>query len=246
MDYNYKVSKKSKIIKIIVFVITVFLLIGLTFYFYPIMKGLITREGREQFRVKINEKGKTGMFLLFGLQAVQIILPILPGEPIELLAGMCYGAIGGFIFITISAFVVDALIFFIVRKFGRDFVYTMVKKERIEKIENSKLFTNPKKIEYIMLILFLIPGTPKDILVYIAGLLPINPVRFLIITAIARIPSVISSTYTGSTFVEGNWIVGIVMYAVSFALVGIVIFFMKKFDKTEMTKEIIEESKKVK
>ena len=46
----------------------------------------------------------------------------------------------------------------------------MISKEKINKIQNSKLFKNPKKIEYIMLILFFIPGTPKDLLTYIAGM----------------------------------------------------------------------------
>lgn len=239
-------AKKTKIIKLIIFIITIFLLIGMTIYFFPIMKNLLTEEGRQEFSKKINESGTTGVLLLLGLQVVQIVLPILPGEPIELLAGMCYGAIGGFLFISISSLLVNALIFFVVRKFGRDFVYTMVKKEKIEKIENSKLFKNPKKIEYIMLILFLIPGTPKDLLVYVAGLLPINPIKFLLLTTLARIPSVISSTYTGSTIVHGKWKIGVVMYGVSFLLVAIVVTLMKKFDKTELTKEVLEETKKYK
>ena len=239
-------SKKTKIIKIIILIITVALLIGLTVYFYPIMKGLLTVEGRENFKTKIDQSGMMGGVILLGLQAMQIILPVLPGEPIELLAGMCYGTVGGFLFILISALVVNATIFFTVRKFGRDFVYTMVKKEKIDKIEKSKLFKNPKKIEYIMLILFLLPGTPKDLLVYIAGLLPINSVRFLLISTLARIPSVLSSTLTGSTIVKGNWQIGIIMYAVIFIIVGIVIVLMSKLDKSNTTKEILEETKKVK
>ena len=63
-----------------------------------------------------------------------------------------------------------------VRKFGRKFVYSFCSEERIKKIENSKLFKNPKKIEWIMLILFLIPGTPKDLLVYILSLIHISQV----------------------------------------------------------------------
>ena len=68
---------------------------------------------------------------------------------------------------------------------------------KVEKIENSKVFQNPKKIEFIMLILFLIPGTPKDLLVYVAGLLPIKPLKFIIISTFARFPSVITSTLAG-------------------------------------------------
>ena len=57
------------------------------------------------------------------------------------------------------------------------------------------MFQNPKKVEMILFILFLLPGTPKDLLVYIAGLLPIKPSRFIIISTLARIPSIVSSTY---------------------------------------------------
>ena len=167
-------SKKMKVLKIVIFMATILLLIGLTLYLFPIISKLFSVEGREAFKQEIEQTGAMGMFMLLGLQAAQIFLPILPGEPIEILAGMCYGTVGGFIFITISVLITTTIIFFLVRKFGREFVYGMCSKEKVEKIENSKLFKNPQKLEYIMIILFLIPGTPKDILVYLAGLLPIK------------------------------------------------------------------------
>ena len=97
----------------------------------------------------------------------------------------------------LSACIISTTIFLLVRKFGRKFVYDFCDKSKVEKIENSKVFQNPKKIEFIMLILFLIPGTPKDLLVYVAGLLPIKPLKFIIISTFARFPSVITSTLAG-------------------------------------------------
>lgn len=233
-------KKKIKIFKIIISIITILLLIGLTLYLFPIISKLFTEAGRESFKVEIENNGTMGVFILLGLQMAQIFLPILPGEPIEILAGMCYGAIGGLLFITFSVFVTTTVIFFLVRKFGREFVYGMCSKERTEKIENSKLFKNPRKLEYIMLILFLIPGTPKDILVYIAGLLPIKPLRFIMISTFVRFPSIISSTIAGANLVEGNWQFSIIIYAITFLIVGIIIFVMKKVDKTHLTSNIIE------
>ena len=241
-----KKEKRNKTIKIIIFIITIMILIGCTIYLYPIMKELLKPEGRENLKIEIQQNGPNGILLLLGLEAAQIFLPILPGEPIEILAGMCYGTFGGLIFIMLSVFIVTAMIFFMVRKFGRDFVYTMVSKEKIQKIENSKLFTHPKQIEYIMLILFLLPGTPKDLLTYLAGLLPIKPSRFIVIATLARLPSIISSTYAGATLINGNWKIGLLMYMGIFVVVGIVILLAKKFDKSEITKEILEETKKVK
>ena len=137
----------------------------------------------------------------------------------------------------VSACVISSLIFFAVRKFGRKFVYSFCSKERIDKIENSKLFQNPKKIEWIMLLLFVIPGTPKDLLVYIAGLLPLKPLRFILISTFARLPSVVSSTFAGGSIVAGNWTHSIAIYAVTFLLVGIFIFVVNKFDKDKTAEE---------
>lgn len=94
------------------------------------------------------------------------------------------------------------LIFFSVRKFGRNFIYTFTSKEKIEKLENSKWFKNQKKLEIIFLILFLLPGTPKDLLVYIGGLLPVNPIRFILISTIARIPAILALTILGHGIIE--------------------------------------------
>ena len=241
-----KSEKKSKTIKLIIFITVILILIGFTIYLFPIVKSLFNPEGREVFKVQIQESGVKGALMLLGLELAQILMPIIPGEPIEILAGMCYGTLGGFVFITISVLLITTFIFFMVRKFRRDFLYTMISKEKIDKIENSKLFKNPKKIEYIMLILFFIPGTPKDLLTYIAGILPINPLRFILISTLARFPSTISSTIAGSTLVEGNWYIGIAMYVIIFVIVGIIMLLAKKFDKSNITKEILEESKKVK
>ena len=233
-------KKKYKILRIVILIITILLLIGLTIYLFPMIGKLFDEQEREIFKEEIQSTGIKGILMLLGLQGVQILLPIIPGEPIEILAGMCFGPVGGLIFLMLSSCLITALIFFTVRKLGKSFVYGVCSEEKIKKLENSKLFKNSKKIEYIMLILFLIPGTPKDLLVYIAGLLPLKPLRFIIISTLARIPSMISSTMAGASIVEGNLKLGIILYAITFLIVGIVIFIAQKRDKTKLTKEIID------
>ncbi len=152
---------------------------------------------------------------------------------------MCYGGLGGLIFVTASAFIISSVIFFMVRKLGKKFVYDFCDEEKVKKIENSKIFKNPKKIEWIMIILFLIPGTPKDLLVYIAALLPIKPLRFILISTFARFPSVVSSTFAGDNLLEGNWQNSIIIYAVTFLLVGTSIFIVNKLDKSKTTEEAL-------
>lgn len=147
--------------------------------------------------------------------------------------------LGGTIFIMVSAGGISAVIFGLVRKFGRNFVCNFCEESKVEKIEKSKLFQNPKKIEKIMLILFLIPGTPKDLLVYVAGLLPIQPMRFILISTFARFPSVISSTLAGANLAVGDWKMGLILYGVVLILVAIVILIMNQLDKDKMAQEAL-------
>lgn len=232
-------KNKVKIFKIILTVLVIALFIGVIAYLFPVMKNLSTVEGQIAFKQKVENSGIFGLFILFALQVAQIFLIVVPGEPIEILAGMCYGGIGGTIFIMVSAFIISTTIFFLVRKIGRKFVYDFCDSKKVAKIENSKIFQNPKRIEMIMLILFLIPGTPKDLMVYIAGLLPIKPIKFILISTFARFPSVISSTLAGENFAVGDWKMSIIIYVVVFLIVGIIIFFINKFDKNKTTDEVL-------
>ncbi len=234
-------SRKSKVklLRIFLAIIAFAIIIGVIIYLIPVMKDLSTVEGQEAFKNRVNDSGIIGLLMLFGLQVAQIFLFILPGEPIEILAGMCYGGWGGLLFITVSVFIITTAIFFLVRKLGRKFVYDFCDEEKVKKIENSKLFKNPKKIEWILIILFMIPGTPKDLLVYISGLLPIKPLRLILISTFARLPSVVSSTFAGNTLMKGDWKSSIVIYAITFLLVAIVIFIINKFDKSKVTQEAL-------
>ena len=230
---------KIKIFKIILTIFAISIIIGAIAYLLPVMKNLSTIEGQVTFKEKVNSSGLLGLLILFGLQVAQIFLFIIPGEPIEIVAGMCYGGIWGTIFIMLSSCIISMTIFMLVRKFGRKFVYDFCDKKNIQKIENSKLFKNPKKVELIIFLLFFIPGTPKDLLVYVCGLLPIKPSTFILISTFARFPSVITSTLAGAHLIVGNWKMSIILYIAIISIVLICIFIMNKFDKSKTTEKII-------
>lgn len=234
-----KKTNKAKIMKLIALITTIAILVIATIYMIPIIKQINTPEGQTQFKEKITNSGITGMLILFGLELAQVVLAILPGEPVELLAGICFGPIWGTIFLMVSVFIVTAMIYFFVKKYGRDFIYEFFPKEKVNKVENSKLFKDPQKVETVMALLFLIPGTPKDLLVYIGGLLPIKTSRFLALSTLLRFPSIISSTIAGDKLLEGQWKVSILAYVITFAITAIVIFVVNKFDKNKVTEDVI-------
>ena len=234
------IKKKAKIFKIIMFIVAILLIIGIIIYLFPVMKDLSTHEGQLAFKARIEQSGILGFLILLGLQIAQIFLVILPGEPLEILAGMCYGAIGGAIFIFFSVALTTTIIFLLVRKFGRKFIEQSFDKEKIDKIEKSKIFQNPKNIEFILAICFAITGVPKDILIYVGGLLPIRPIRFILIATFCRFPSVISSTIAGQYFSEGNWKISLLIYGITFIVTILALII---FDKNKITEKALKDLK---
>lgn len=231
--------KRVKIIKI---TLTVFIVVALAIFLWrlaPFMKDLSTTEGQIAFKEKIDSMGFGGLLLLFGLQILQILLVVLPGEPFEVLAGMCYGAWGGCLFITVSVFITTTIIFFTVRKLGHRYLYNFFKKEKVDKVMKSKLLNNQRNLEIILCILFFLPASPKDLFVYIGGLLPIKPLRFILISTFVRFPSVITSTMVGANISNGNWKMSIIIYGVSFAVAALILFLVTLKDKNKEMIDII-------
>ncbi len=237
------IKKKAKIFKIIMFIVAILLIIGIIIYLFPVMKNLSTHEGQLAFKARIEQSGILGFLILLGLQIAQIFLVILPGEPLEILAGMCYGAIGGAIFIFFSVALTTTIIFLLVRKFGRKFIEQSFDKEKIDKIEKSKIFQNPKNIEFILAICFAITGIPKDILIYVGGLLPIRPIRFILIATFCRFPSVISSTIAGQYFSKGNWKISLLIYGITFIVTILALIIIRIFDKNKITEKALKDLK---
>lgn len=238
-----KKISKVKMIKLIALILIIAILSIATVYMIPIMKKINTSEGQIAFKEKIQNSGTVGVLVLFGLELAQVILAILPGEPIEILAGICYGPVWGTVFLMISVFIVTCLIYFLVKKLGRNFIYEFFPKEKVDKLENSKLLKDEKKIELVMIILFLIPGTPKDLLVYIGALLPMKSSRFIAISTLLRFPSIISSTIAGDNILGGKWQVIILSYVITFLITFIVVFIVNKLDKNKVTEDVIKSIK---
>ena len=232
-----KNQKKIKIIKIILTILVLVLLAIFFFKIAPFMMDLSTTDGQIAFKNKINSMGFLGVVLLFGLQILQILLVVLPGEPFEVLAGMCYGTWGGWLFITLSVFITTTIIFFSVRKLGQKYLYNFFKKEKIEKIMNSKLLKNETNLEIVLSLIFFLPVTPKDLFVYIGGLLPIKPAKFILIATLVRFPSVITSTMVGANISNGNWKTSLLIYLITFIITAVILIILTMRDKN---KELVE------
>lgn len=233
-----KQNKQMKIIKMILLFLFLAVVTFFTIKLLPLFKDLGSEKGQALFKEKIDSLGPLGALMIIGLVFIQLLLAFLPGEPLEILAGMCYGTLGGMILIFIGVFIGSFIIFYSVKKFGKDFIITFFGDDGYDKVINNKLFKNSQKVELILFILYFIPGTPKDIFTYIGGLIPIKPLNFLLISTFARFPSIITSTFAGENITSGNFNLTIITFIVTFVIsvIGIIVFsiIQRKNNKIEV------------
>lgn len=153
------------------------------------------------------------------VRAVQTVVKIIPAEPLEIGSGYVWGSFGGFGLCMLGTEVGTAVILILTRVFGIRFVELFADTRRLGE---WSFFSDSKRKYLCLFIIYLIPGTPKDFITYIAGLTKIRLFPFLLVTGVARIPSIISSTYCGSALAQENKLLFAVVFAVItvFSLLG--------------------------
>ena len=77
-----------------------------------------------------------------------------------------------------------------------------------------------EKADLVIFLVFLIPGTPKDMLTYVVGMTRVSLKRFLWLSTLARVPSVLSSTLIGSSVIQGEGETALILMLVT-GLLGI-------------------------
>lgn len=157
-------------------------------------------------------------WVFVAIRAFQTVIKIIPAEPLEIGSGVLYGTWGGMALCMLGTLIGSFVIIALTKVFGRKLVSAFIP---IEKIESLGFLKDEKKVYFTLFFIYLIPGTPKDVLTYAAGLTKLDMRKFLIVTGIARIPSIISSTWCGQELINKNYTLAVVIFAAT-ALLSIV------------------------
>lgn len=208
-------SKKKKTLKICLFLLLLAAAVVITIILFPYAMRLKDTAAREAFRDRIAAFGVWGWLVMLLLQMVQVVFAVIPGEPVEILMGMLYGTVGGTLLCLLGILLGSMIIFFMVSRLGRAGIEKMMASPKYRKF---KFLHDPIRRDSLMFVLFMIPGTPKDLITYFAPCTGINPLRFFVICTLSRIPSVVSSAYVGSSIADGNFLLSVIVFAVTAVL----------------------------
>lgn len=217
--------KKADLFKLGGLVLFVVLIGGIVALLWPSLSQIFQPDGIDRVIESIKSQGVLGALILLGVQFVQIVVAFIPGEAVQVAAGMLYGPVLGSLLILVGCIISSAVIYQIVHSLGAPFVRDMVSKEHLEKFYE---FERSGKLSLIVFVLFLIPAMPKDVFTYLVPLTSMRLRTFLLLTTIGRIPGVIVSTYAAAGLAEGDIKTSLIIFAVAAVIVIICIIFRNR------------------
>ena len=115
-------------------------------------------------------KAQSVLFYILA-QVMQIVICVIPGQWLQFTAGYMWGFWLGYLYSLIGALIGSVLTYYIARILGHDAMHLIFGEEKIKK---WLVHLNSKKAVIIVFFIFLIPGVPKDLCNYVAGLSEIN------------------------------------------------------------------------
>jgi uncharacterized membrane protein YdjX (TVP38/TMEM64 family) len=127
------------------------------------------------------------------LQAAQVVLAPIPGEVTGLIGGFTYGPFWGVILSTTGLVIGSFVAFSLSRTFGRPFVEKFVSHSTMDRFD----YLLHHKGLFLIFMLFLMPGFPKDYLCLILGLGHLTTMEFLLISSVGRFMGTVLLTLGG-------------------------------------------------
>lgn len=168
--------------------------------------------------------GPWAALIFFVFQILQVVIFFIPGEVIQAAGGYIFGTIEGTLLSFFGIAIGSLALFYICQKFGKKLVQKFVPKEMYDSLE--KILNSPK-FKLILVILFFLPGAPKDSLIMVCALSNITIKHFIVFSMIGRIPALVASSFMGANLAQGN-IVSVIVVGVIVLIACVLGFIFRK------------------
>lgn len=225
---HYSKKKAGIVLSVVSVLMCVLSVVGIIF----INKLSAEYENGNVLRSLIDEHHFISALVMVAICTVQVIIAFIPGEVVEVAAGYAFGAWWGAVLCTVGITIGSVISIVLARRFGRRLVEAFYPRE---KLDSMPVLSDAKKRNALVSILFLIPGTPKDLLTYIIGLTEMSIPAYVLLTTFCRFPSIIMSTLSGDAMGEQKWMTALWFFVITGVLSGtgylIYMFIQKKTGK---------------
>jgi len=201
-------------------------LVAVGWHWGPFLRHVLTDQ--ERLKAWIASYGTYAAVVFVAVQFVQVLIFFIPGEVTQFAGGYIFGTWQGLLFSYLGITLGSVTAFFLARLFEHAAIDLLVDRQTLRRFNR---FVYGKSGFWPMFLLFLLPGIPKDLLCYIAGLTPMHVVTFLLISTVGRFPGVMLSSLFGKGVAARDWKTVSAFTGVTLVLIGLVYLLRKPIER---------------
>jgi len=175
--------------------------------------------------------GKYSILVFFILQIIQVVAFFIPGEIVQIAGGYIYGTFWGSGLSLLGITTGSIIVYIISNFYGKPLIDKIISNKDLKFFEK---ILNLARINFIVFLLYLIPGIPKDVLAYICGISNITFKNFILYSTLGRIPGIFVSAYFGAKISSENRIT-----LISIGILAIVLFLIGIFKGEKIVASIV-------
>ena len=203
-------------------------IIGIAAFYHKEIHFMLSNEFKFQFIEQSLNSTKNLPLIFIAIQTFQVVVFIIPGEITQIASGYFLGFWLGLLVTTIGIFFGSSVSFFLSRILGVNFLRTITTSTQFNKFQQ---FTSSDHSVFSLFLLFLIPGIPKDILCYFAGLSSIRYRTLIILSTVGRLPGIAGSLIIGKAINKEDWKFVFILFVVSILVYICALVYRKKLLK---------------
>jgi uncharacterized membrane protein YdjX (TVP38/TMEM64 family) len=171
----------------------------------------------DELRDTLNDFGVRGYITTSILSMLQVVLTVLPAEPIQVLAGIAFGMPLGIACCLLGIALGNTIVFVLYKVFG-----DKVRKYFMRKLcLNYERAATSKRVMLIIFALYLLPAIPYGAICLLAASAGMKYRRYITVTLLGSLPSIAIGVGIGHIAVAVSWVISISVFAVIVCLLCI-------------------------
>lgn len=179
------------------------IMIGSPIYIYFAYPELVERlNSLEEINQLLIQYKTASIFIYLGMQVFQVVVSVIPGQALQFAAGYAYHFWLGFLLSMAGVLIGTVIAFYLARLLGRESLHVIFGEEKFSRFVRT---LNSKRSYMVLFVIFLIPGIPKDIFTYAAGVSEIRVGPFLLLSLTGRTPAMMGGILMGIMFYKGSY-----------------------------------------
>lgn len=195
---------------LVIFLIVFYALVGVT------IVGFV--KDPEGFKDWIEGFDGGSVAIFIGLRVLMTVFRVIPGGPLQIAGGYAFGTWGGALWCMVGSLIGTLIIFLLGKKFGTKLVGLFISPQ---KMKSGGMIKDKRKRNVFLFLMNFLPGTPKDIFTWVAAISDDGAISSMLVILLARIPSLIVSTWCGHALMQENYLLSAIVFGV-LLVVGVV------------------------